>query len=47
MWTPEAHEALIGILMALPTAYRPYVRRSLDRRVREPAWRGAITSAEE
>ena len=46
VWTPEVHDALIGILMALPTAYRRYVRRSLDPRVQEQARRGAITSAD-
>jgi N-methylhydantoinase B len=37
VWTEAVYERLIGILMSLPTSYRPYVRRSLYRRVQAEA----------
>ncbi len=45
VWTAELYETFIGILMELPTAYRPYVRRTLYRRVQEEAGRGPVAPA--
>lgn len=46
VWTPELYEAFIGLLMSLPTPYRPYVRRTLYRRVQALAARQPVGPAE-
>jgi N-methylhydantoinase B len=46
VWTEAVYERLIGILMSLPTSYRPYVRRSLYRRVQAEAAGGPVTPAD-
>jgi N-methylhydantoinase B len=35
VWTPELYERFLGIVMSLPVSYRPYVRRTLFRRLRD------------